>query len=319
MYVQAPIAANVSASQRALTDMRSARLLITGSQGQVGRELVARGETAGFEVIALARNDLNISDASAVAHAIADATPDIVINAAAYTAVDRAESEPEIAHAVNAAGPGHIARACGNARIPVFHISTDYVFDGMGTRPYREDDPVAPQGVYGASKAAGEEAVRKAAERHLILRTSWVFSVHGNNFVKTMLRLAGEREQLSVVNDQHGCPTAAGDIATTLLTLAARSLTNPDGFPWGTFHFCNSSETTWHGFASAIVEGASQRGGRRVPVRGISTAEYPTPTRRPAYSVLDRQKIGQAFGITPRPWSHALEEVLDALTGTARR
>lgn len=299
--------------------MRHARLLITGAQGQVGRELAARGDEAGFSIIALARNDLNIADGEAVARIIAEAAPDITINAAAYTAVDRAEGEPEAAHAVNAAGAGHIAKACADADIPFFHISTDYVFDGMGIRPYREDDPIAPQGVYGASKAAGEEAVRGAAERHLILRTSWVFSSHGNNFVKTMLRLAGERDELAVVNDQQGCPTAAGDIAEVLLTLAKRALSSPDDFPWGTYHFCNSGATTWHGFAGAIVKNASRRGGRLVPVRGIPTTDYPTPAKRPAYSVLDCRKFEQNFGFAPRHWESALEEVLDALVGQAQQ
>jgi dTDP-4-dehydrorhamnose reductase len=294
-----------------------ARLLITGAGGQVGQELVARGGKAGFDVLALARGDLDIVDGNAVARAIATSAPDAVINAAAYTAVDRAESEPEIAHAINAAGAGHIARACAEVGIPVLHISTDYVFDGRGTRPYREDDPIAPQSVYGASKAAGEEATRKATAQHVILRTSWVFGAQGNNFVKTMLRLASERDALSVVNDQQGCPSAAGDIADVLLTLAGRALHNRDSFPWGTYHFCNHGVTSWHGFASAILREAARRGAHSIPVRGIPTTDYPTPARRPAWSVLDCSKLEQTFGITPRPWEKALGEVLDVLVGPA--
>ncbi|MDX5365712.1 MAG: dTDP-4-dehydrorhamnose reductase [Alphaproteobacteria bacterium] len=294
-----------------------ARLLITGAGGQVGQERAGRGGKAGFDVLAFARDDLNIADGEAVARTIATSTPNIVINAAAYTAVDRAESEPEIAHAINAAGAGHIARACADAGIPVLHISTDYVFDGRGTDPYREDDPIAPQSVYGASKAAGEEGVRNAIAEHIILRTSWVFAAHGNNFVKTMLRLAKERDELAVVNDQQGCPSAASDIAEVLLTLAGRALRNRDTFPWSTYHFCNHGVTSWYGFASAIVREAARRGGRSIPVRGIPTREYPTPARRPAWSVLDCSKLEQAFGITPRPWEEALGGVLDVLIGPA--
>ncbi|MFA7637800.1 MAG: dTDP-4-dehydrorhamnose reductase [Parvibaculum sp.] len=292
------------------------QLLITGAGGQVGRELVARGSKAGFDILALARDELNIADGEAVAQVIATGTPDVVINAAAYTAVDRAESEPEAANAINAAGAGHIAKACAAANIPVLHVSTDYVFDGRGTRPYREDDPIAPQSVYGVSKAAGEEAVRKATAHHIILRTSWVFSPHGNNFVKTMLRLAGERDELAVVNDQQGCPSAASDIAEALLTLAERALRDPDTFSWGTYHFCNRGKTSWHGFACAIMRKAAKRGGRSVPVRGIPTTDYPTPARRPVWSVLDFGKLERTFGIVPRPWEEALAEVLDVLTGS---
>lgn len=293
------------------------RLLITGAGGQVGQELGARGRKAGFDILALARDDLDITDREAVVQAIAGGAPGIVINAAAYTAVDRAESEPEIAYAINAAGAGHIAKACAEASIPILHISTDYVFDGRGTRPYSEDDPIAPQSVYGASKAAGEEAVRNAAAQHIILRTSWVFGAQGSNFVKTMLRLAGERDELAVVNDQQGCPSAASDIANVLLTLAGRALRNRDSFPWGTYHFCNHGVTSWHGFASAILREAARRGARSIPARGIPTTDYPTPAQRPAWSVLDCSKLEETFGIAPRPWEKGLGEVLDVVVGPA--
>ncbi len=297
------------------------RLLITGALGQTGTELVRRGREAGYEIAAFAREDLDISDGGAVARAIADTAPAAVINAAAYTAVDRAESEPEAAWAVNSLAPGFIARACHEAGIPMLHISTDYVFDGMGSMPYLEDAPISPQGVYGSTKAAGEEAVRRATPHHIILRTSWVFSAHGHNFVKTMLRLAGERDELNVVDDQRGCPTGAGDIADALLTIAGLALKTPgdQAFPWGTYHFSNRGETSWCGFARAIVEGSATRGGRKVEVRGIATADYPTPARRPAYSVLDCGKIQRTFGIIPRAWEDALAETLDPLTNPAHR
>lgn len=289
-------------------------LLVTGASGQVGTELLRRGAAAGFRVTGLTHRELDIGNEDAVRQTITGLRPDAAINAAAYTAVDRAESEAGAAHAANAAGAAHMAIACRDAGIPLFHVSTDYVFDGAGTRPYREDDPISPQGIYGATKAEGEALLREAGARHLILRTSWVFSPHGANFVKTMLRLAGERDELAVVADQKGCPTSAGDIAETLLTLSARAMSGSgDAFPWGTYHFCNSGETSWRDFAAAIVECAARRGGRRVPVRGISTSEYPTAARRPAYSVLDCGKIERTFEISPRPWKDALEEVIGIL------
>lgn len=300
---------------------RPTRLLVTGAQGQTGTELTRKGRAAGFEIVDFGRDELNIGDHRAVAQAIESNRPDAVINAAAYTAVDRAETEPEIAQTANTDGPGNIADVCADAGIPIFHISTDYVFDGRGTRPYLEDDAIAPQGIYGATKAAGEEAVRRATKQHIILRTSWVFSAHGRNFVKTMLKLTEERSELGVVGDQKGCPTSAGDIASALLDIAAQSLRwrEVDFSPWGTYHFCNRGETSWFGFAQAIVEGAAARGGRNIPVRSIATADYPTPARRPAYSVLDNGKINHVFGIIPRPWKDALGEVLDELAQPALR
>lgn len=295
-------------------------LLVTGANGQVGRELLRRGADAGFRVTGLGHGELDIADEGAIAAAIARLRPDAAINAAAYTAVDRAESEAHAALAANADGAAHMARACAEAGIPLLHISTDYVFDGTGTRPYREDDPISPQSIYGASKAAGEAAVRAAGGRHVILRTSWVFSAHGSNFVKTMLRLARERDELAVVADQQGCPTSAGDIAAALLAIAARMPDDPgDAFPWSTYHFCNRGSASWHAFACAIVDRAAQRGGRRIPVRAITTAEYPTAAKRPAYSVLDCTKIEEAFGIRPRAWEDALEEVIGELTAQAAR
>lgn len=297
------------------------RLLVTGARGQTGTELVRQGREAGFDLAGFGREELDIGNSAAVVQAIAALAPAAVINAAAYTAVDRAESERETARAINAEGAGHLARACAQAGIPLLHISTDYVFDGRGARPYLEDDPIAPQGVYGATKAAGEEEIRQAGGRHIILRTSWVFGSHGHNFVKTMLRLAGEREELAVVDDQRGCPTSARDISSTLIKIASQALQVPDAgsFPWGTYHFCNEGETTWCEFARSILKGAAKRGGRAVPVRGIATADYPTPAQRPAYSVLDCSKIGRIFSIAPRSWEDALEEVLDTLMEPAQR
>ncbi len=302
-----------------MTRMTASRhVLVTGADGQVGTELSAESGAHGLSVTALSRSLLDITDADAIAGAIAAHKPDIVINAAAYTAVDKTESEPELANAVNARGPGLLAAACHGAGIPLFHISTDYVFDGSATRAWREDDPVNPLGVYGRSKAEGEASVRRATQRHIILRTAWIFSAQGSNFVKTMLRLAGERDRLSVVDDQSGNPTSATDIARVLLQLAATCIDQVragEAPPWGTYHFCNAGVTSWCGFARAIMEGSSRRGGPSVPVTPITTAEYPTPAKRPANSALDCDKLKTAFGIEPRPWEFALDDVLDQLVG----
>ncbi|MEO1632504.1 MAG: dTDP-4-dehydrorhamnose reductase, partial [Bacteroidota bacterium] len=221
------------------------RVLIPGANGQVGRELVARAAQHDIEAMGLTRADLDLNDAKAVRAVVQAHQPDAVVNAAAYTAVDRAESEPDLAFAVNRDGPAALAAACADLGIPLVHFSTDYVFDGAKPEPYVEGDPAAPLGVYGQSKWEGEEAVRAALDRHLILRVSWVFSRHGGNFVKTMLRLGREREALRIVADQHGGPTPASAIAdAALVTLRQASERNDD---WGTYHFCGAPFTTWHG------------------------------------------------------------------------
>ena len=280
------------------------KLLVLGAGGQVGRELARAALPAGMRLVAFDRAALDVTDAEAVAAAVARERPDVVINAAAYTAVDRAESEPAAAAAANAAAPGHIAAACAAAGAALIHYSTDYVFDGTKPGAYVEDDPVNPLGVYGRTKAAGERAVRAALERHVILRTSWVYAAHGRNFVRTMLRLADERGEVRVVADQHGAPTAAADIAAATVRIAAQ------GGPWGTFHFANAGETTWHGFAAAIFALA----GKTPRLSAIATAEFPTAATRPANSRLDCAKLAAAYGIVARPWQEALAPVVAELT-----
>ena len=288
-------------------------VLVTGGHGQVGRALAALAWPAGVSVEALGRDGLDITDAEAVAAAVAGGTG-AVINCAAHTAVDRAESEVAASWRLNALAPALLAEATARAGIPLVQVSTDYVFDGTSPEPYRPDDPIRPVSVYGASKAAGELAVRTANPRHAIVRTAWVVSPHGANFVKTMLRLAAERDGLKVVDDQRGSPTVAADLAAALATVALGLASGQK--PSGTYHCTNAGETTWCGFARAIVAGSATRGGRSVPVEGIPTSAYPTPARRPANSVLCAATLARDYGVVMRPWQAALDDVLDALVGS---
>ena len=287
------------------------KLLIVGAAGQVGHELCRRDWPTGTAITAVDRAEIDIADRAAVFAAMAQQGPDIVINAAAYTAVDRAESEPEAAWAANCTGPANLAAACTESRTPLIHLSTDYVFDGSKTGPYREDDPVNPLGVYGESKAAGDRAIRETLPEHVILRTAWLYSAHGQNFVKTILRLAAERPVLRVVADQTGSPTSAADIAAAIQEIVRQI--RAGSTKWGTYNFAGAGAVSWHGFAEAIFAAAAPWRGPPPKVEAIATAEYPTPARRPANSVLDCTKIGEAFGIVPRPWRQALAEVIREL------
>jgi dTDP-4-dehydrorhamnose reductase len=241
---------------------------------------------------------------------IARIAPDVVVNAAAYTAVDRAESEPDAAFRANAEAPRSIADACAQRDALLLHYSTDYVFDGRGTLPYREGDPTAPLGIYGASKLAGEQAVRDSGARHLILRTAWVYAAHGKNFLRTMLRLAAERDELRVVADQVGSPTPAALIADVSANVLQRP---PPGS--GTWHLTATGDTSWCGFAGAIIDGAHARGlvARRPHITPIATADYPTPAARPAYSVLDTTALQHDFDLRLPPWQDGLGQVLDSI------
>jgi dTDP-4-dehydrorhamnose reductase len=292
-------------------------ILILGGAGQVGTELQAFSWPEGVQVHAPDRRSLDITDEAAIAAAFDARAYAAVINTAAYTAVDKAESEVAAAWRLNALAPALLAAETSRRNIPLVHVSTDYVFDGAGDGFYAPDAPVNPQSVYGASKAAGEMAVRSANPRHAIVRTAWVVSPHRGNFVKTMLRLAGEREKLTVVDDQHGCPTSAADLAATLATIALR-MAGDERAPTGTFHCVNDGATTWCDFARAIVAGSARRGGRSVAVEGIPTAAYPTPAKRPANSRLSTQSLSDAYGLAPRPWEAALDDILDRLIGPVR-
>lgn len=290
-------------------------LLVLGAAGQIGRELCRLSWPAPYQIVGVDRAEVDISREEAVADAVRRERPDIIINAAASTAVDRAESEPEAAFAVNAAAPGYLAAACKLARIPLIHISTDYVFDGTKQTPYREDDPVNPLGVYGRSKEAGDRAVRAVLAEHVILRTAWVYSAHGHNFVRTMLRLGSERPVLRVVADQIGSPTSAADVARAIAAIVQRLTAGDRHF--GTYHFAGAGAVSWHGFAEAIFELAAPWRGAPPRVEAITTAEYPTPARRPSNSVLDCAHIGEVFAIHPRPWRKALADVIGELYESA--
>ena len=291
-------------------------ILLTGGGGQVGTELRRRAltdnEMAGFEIVAPGRADLDLADPDAVARAVAARPWAAVINSGAYTAVDKAETEPVSAWKVNALAPAALAHATAQAGIPLLQVSTDYVFDGTKPGAYVEDDAVGPLGVYGASKEAGEQAVRTGNPRHVILRTAWVVSPHGGNFIKTMLRLAETRDELRVVDDQQGCPTSAADIAQTLITIARRLMDDPAA-PTGAYHFVNAGEATWCGFAREIFARAEAHGRKPPRVEAITTRDYPTPARRPANSRLDTAKLARDFGVIPRPWRTATGEVVDTL------
>ena len=276
-------------------------ILVFGKTGQVATELQLQAD-----VTALDRSAADLGDPAACAAAIMAHRPDVVINAAAYTAVDRAESEPDLAQVINADAPGAMARACAELGIPFLHVSTDYVFDGGGTEPWQVKDPIAPLGVYGRTKAAGEQAVRDAGGTHAILRTSWVFSAHGNNFVKTMLRLSETRDALNVVDDQIGGPTPAGGIAAALLTMAQAMVAGQSG---GTYHYAGAPATSWACFARETFAAA----GRDVTVTGIPTSEYPTPAARPLNSRLDCTLLETEFGIIPPDWKSDLANIVKDL------
>lgn len=291
-------------------------ILIIGKNGQVSRSLHETLEAAGHNVVTTGRPDVDLRDPKSLTHAILTARPRIVVNAAAYTAVDRAEDDPEEAYAVNAAGAEAAAKAAADVGAEIVHFSTDYVFDGLKRTPYLETDPVAPLGIYGQSKRAGEERVAAANPKHVILRTAWVFSPFGNNFVKTMLRLNQERPEIRVVDDQHGNPTFAPDLAELVGKLVPIiAAPSPDPKFFGTFHAVNEGDTTWFGFAQAIIEGAAARGSSHADVRPIGTKDYPTKAQRPAYSILSTQKLRTVYGIGLRPWRESLSNCLDLLIG----
>ncbi len=290
------------------------KLLVIGSSGQVARALSAdeaQRRDDGVEIVAVGRPRLDLERPETLEQAIAQTAPDIVANVGAYTAVDTAESEPERARQVNALGPEAVAIVCARRGLPIIHVSTDYVFSGDKTGPYVETDATGPQTAYGRSKLEGERLVAAAAPKHVILRTAWVHSHEGKNFVRTMLRLAGSRPEVGVVNDQIGCPTYAPDLADAIVAVARRLHGGQQD--WGVFHAAGQGEVTWFDFARAVFEESAARGGPSAKVNPLTTAEYPTPAHRPANSRLDCGKLAGTYGVRLRPWRKALATGMDRI------
>jgi dTDP-4-dehydrorhamnose reductase len=288
------------------------QVLITGGKGQLGRLVAEQFLQGGNGVDSTDLPELDITRQEAVDRMVDTKAPDLVVNCSAYTAVDQAESDREAAYAVNRDGPAVLAAACDAAGVPLIHISTDYVFDGSLDRPYRESDPVRPTGVYGASKAEGETAVRRGTARHIILRTAWLYAAQGKNFVHTMLSAAAKGIPLRVVADQRGCPTAAEDLAHAIAAIGKRVVVSPG--VWGTYHYCGTGITTWYDFAAAIFASARRWRKELTPeLVPIPTSDYPTPARRPPYSALDCSAIRRAFGIVAPPWQESLDRVIDSI------
>lgn len=294
------------------------RIAVTGKSGQVVTSLIERAPARGHEIVALGRPELDLTDTASIAAALEGAAPDVIVSAAAYTAVDKAESEPDLADTVNARGAGAIAAVAETLGVPLVHLSTDYVFEGTGERPWTEDDPTGPTGVYGASKLAGEEAVLAAhAGNSAILRTAWVYSPFGANFVKTMLRLAEARDTLGVVGDQRGNPTSALDIADGVLQVAENLAADSDPALRGVFHMTAAGEASWAEFADAIFAASARHGGPAAQVKAITTADYPTPARRPANSRLDCGKLARTHGVALPAWRDALGPIVVRLLAEA--
>ncbi|MDL1967244.1 MAG: dTDP-4-dehydrorhamnose reductase [Deltaproteobacteria bacterium] len=290
------------------------KILVTGSKGQLGHELLIQGNNSGYEILPVDLPELDITDKIQVKHRLEKFQPFLVVNAAAYTNVDKAETEQNLAFAVNRDGPANLAEACAKFEIPLIHISTDFIFDGKKSSPYIESDPIFPLSIYGRSKQEGENEVRSRLKKHIILRTAWLYGVHGQNFVKTMLRLGREKQVISVVADQFGSPTSAADLAAAVIQIISRIKRYSGDINWGTYHYCGHGITTWHGFAEEILDMAKQY----IPiktknVKPISTAEYPTKATRPCFSALDCTLIKKNFGISIMPWQDSLKTVIRQL------
>jgi dTDP-4-dehydrorhamnose reductase len=294
------------------------KVLVTGREGQLARGL-AETAGAGVQVVAIGRPELDLADRTSVAAAVARERPDVVVNAAAYTAVDRAETEPAAAHAVNALGAEHVAIACAANAIPIIHLSTDYVFDGTKDSPYVEDDPTTPINVYGQTKLEGEQRVANACDRHLILRTAWVHSPWGANFVKTMLRLAATWPTIGVVDDQQGSPTYAPHLAAIVLAIAARVAADPAGIRWGVYHAVGGGETTWFGFAREVFRRAAEHGLPAADVAAIAAAAYPTLARRPANSRLNCDRLRLSLGLELPDWQVGVHDCVARISSSMRQ
>src|ERR1700682_5125160 len=289
------------------------RILLLGGTGQVGTEARALALPTGVRIFAPPRSAVDLEDSAAIASVVAVEPWSAVINAAGYTNVDGAESEEAKAIAINATAPSRLAAETGRRRIPLIHISTDYVFDGRKGAPYVEDDATAPLNAYGRSKLAGERGVQRSNPQHVILRTAWVYSPYGKNFVRTILRLAQERDRLTIVADQRGCAPAARDIAKACIDVALSCAREPARAPYGVYHYAGAGEATWFDFASAIVQLSAGRTHRSPQVVPIRTVDYPTAAFRPADARLDCAKVLRNFGVMMRPWHDALAETVNRM------
>lgn len=295
------------------------RIAVTGRTGQVVQSLLARAEAAGVTVIPVGRPELDLAQPEGVWQALAAASPDCVVNAAAYTAVDKAETEPDLALRINGEGAGAVAAVAAALGVPLIQISTDYVFDGMAPRPWRESDATAPLSAYGRSKLAGEEAIAASPADWTILRTAWVYSPYGTNFVKTMLRLAESRDEIGVVSDQLGSPTNALDLADTIIGVAQALVTRPgDASLRGVFHAAGTGEASWADLAEAIFAVSAALGGPSAAVRRITTLDYPTPARRPSNSRLDCGLLAQRHGLRLPPWQDSVKTCVATLLAQSR-
>jgi dTDP-4-dehydrorhamnose reductase len=290
--------------------MSSLRILQFGASGQLGKEMIAAAPASGIALDAVSREAVDFTRPDDVIRAVRETNADVVVNATAYTSVDKAESEEALARTINAETVGKLAAACAERGLPLIHVSTDYVFDGMNPAPYLETDVVNPRNAYGRTKLEGELAMAAANPRHVILRTSWVYSPYGTNFVKTMLRLSAERDIVKVVDDQHGAPTSAADLAATILSMASVIHASPPPDAFGVFHYTGRGDTSWFGFAREILAGARDWHPVKADLLPIPASEFPTPARRPANSRLDCGKIERVYGIRPVPWRVALASVL---------
>ena len=292
------------------------KILVTGMKGQVGFELMKTLAPLG-KVIGVDVNECDLAQSAMIDALLDRVKPDIIINPAAYTAVDKAESEPTVAHAVNAQAPKTLARQASRRNIPIIHFSTDYIFDGEKDGPYLEDDPANPKSVYGKTKWLGEEAVRSNAAKHVILRTSWVFGAHGVNFLKTMLKLSKERDKMSVVSDQVGAPTSARLLAEVTAEIVKQLLQEFSYRKYGTYHLVAEGETSWHGYAQVVVEKAIKHGMavkiNPKDIKPISSKEYPMPAPRPSNSRLDTTKVSTVFSVSLHKWQDEVEKVIKEL------
>ncbi|MBW1845930.1 MAG: dTDP-4-dehydrorhamnose reductase [Deltaproteobacteria bacterium] len=289
------------------------KILLTGSNGQLGWELMNQSKAFGFEMKGVDLPQLDISDSVQVRDIVADYRPSLVINAAAYTSVDGAETEKDLAFIVNRDSPAHLAQLCSNEGIPLIHFSTDYVFNGNKKNPYKETDPASPLNIYGQSKLEGEINIRSTLKEHIIFRTSWLYGIYGHNFVKTMLGLGRERKSIQVVKDQYGSPTSTNDLSEAVLTIVSK-IQNRNNIEWGTYHYCGQGITSWHGFAKAIFDIAKHITSLKIKhVEPVSSDAFASKATRPDFSALDCQRIKKHFGIHTKSWRQSLEIMINRL------